>query len=224
MSRITRTFVRGLITLLPLLITVILLIWLIVPTEKLLAVMITSVLPESWYWPGMGLVLLIGLVFLTGLLMSNFLIRELYAAFERRLDRVPLIKSIYGSIKDLQGFMFSQDTKRNGQVVVVRLGEGDRQMRLLGFLTREDFTDLPPGMGEADTVAVYLPMSYQIGGFTVMVPRRMVEGIDMTTEQALRYALTAGMSVKKADVTSLDPLAVVAPPPAPPVPLPPRRT
>jgi uncharacterized membrane protein len=62
-------------------------------------------------------------------------------------------------------------------------------------VTREDFTDQPPALAPAkDTVAVYLPMSYQIGGFTIFLPRSQVEPVDMSMEDAMRFTLTDGMS------------------------------
>ena len=67
-------------------------------------------------------------------------------------------------------------------------------LHLIGFVTREDFRGTPFGLADADTVAVYLPMSYQIGGYTVLLPRRLIEPIDMSVEDALRFAVTAGMS------------------------------
>jgi uncharacterized membrane protein len=74
---------------------------------------------------------------------------------------------------------------------------GDTPLRLIGFITREDFGDLPVGIGGDDAVAVYLPMSYQIGGFTTMVPRSAVQPVDMSIEQAMRFAVTAGMGEVK---------------------------
>jgi uncharacterized membrane protein len=65
---------------------------------------------------------------------------------------------------------------------------------VLGFVTREDFGTMPVGLGGPDVVAVYLPMSYQIGGYTVLLPRRLVEPVDMSVEDALRFTVTAGMS------------------------------
>jgi len=75
--------------------------------------------------------------------------------------------------------------------VTVQLG--DTRMRLIGFVTREDLTDTPLGVEDQEPVAVFLPMSYQMGGFTIMVPRSAVRKIDMSVEQAMRFAITAGM-------------------------------
>jgi uncharacterized membrane protein len=67
-------------------------------------------------------------------------------------------------------------------------------MYLLGFVTRQDLSRLPLGMEGRDTIAVYLPMSYQIGGYTLLLPRTMVEPVQMSMEDALRFTITAGMS------------------------------
>ena len=78
------------------------------------------------------------------------------------------------------------------KAVMVSVGDG---LKLIGFVTRQAFRDLPDGIGEeGNTVAVYLPMSYQIGGYTVFLPRSSVKPLDMSVEQVMRFALTAGMT------------------------------
>jgi uncharacterized membrane protein len=65
-------------------------------------------------------------------------------------------------------------------------------MRLIGFLTREKVPELQ-SVGEQDRIAVYVPMIYQIGGFTLFVPRESVQPVDMNAEDAMRLELTAGL-------------------------------
>jgi uncharacterized membrane protein len=67
-------------------------------------------------------------------------------------------------------------------------------MRLLGFVTRDELPELEAQAGGIDLVAVYLPMSYGIGGYTVYLPKDQCEPLDMPVETAMRMALTAGMS------------------------------
>ena len=71
-------------------------------------------------------------------------------------------------------------------------------MRLLGFLTRSDFSDMPKGVGNEDEMAVYLPMSYQVGGYTVLIPRKRVTPVPMSREEAMRFVLTAGLKIGEA--------------------------
>jgi uncharacterized membrane protein len=79
-------------------------------------------------------------------------------------------------------------------VVTVKFPGSD--MRLMGFVTRDEFSDLPPGIGGEGEVAVYLPMSYQVGGYTVFMPRSQISPVQMPREQAMRFVLTAGLKSK----------------------------
>jgi len=64
---------------------------------------------------------------------------------------------------------------------------------VLGLVTRDDFAKAPKDMGSKDTVAVYLPMSYQVGGYTVYVSKKTIRPIDMSKKDALRWTLMAGV-------------------------------
>jgi len=110
------------------------------------------------------------------------------------MQRIPLVKTIYTSVQDLTDFVSRSGADRSSQVVVVKVSLGETRARLLGFVTREDFDALPPELGGPDDVAVYMPMSYQVGGYTLFLPRDSVQAIDMTMDQAMRFAVTAGMT------------------------------
>ena len=77
------------------------------------------------------------------------------------------------------------------QVVLVRFE--NPPMRMLGFVTREDLTTTSSDLDQ-DQIAVYLPMSYQLGGFTIIVSRSMLSPVAMSVEEAMRWAMTAGVS------------------------------
>ena len=98
-------------------------------------------------------------------------------------------------MRDLLELFQSDPSKRLRKVVRVKLPNSP--LCLIGFITREDFTGLPPGLGGPDIVAVYCPMSYMIGGFTLFVPRAQLEPLDMSFEDAMRFAVTAGLSVNE---------------------------
>jgi uncharacterized membrane protein len=193
MTTITRTFLKGLAALLPVTITIYAVVWMATSAEKAMKVFI----PDEYYTPGMGVAAGVVIVFAVGVLLQAWLIDKLFQVFEKMLERIPLIKSLYGSVKDLLSFFMADEKKEANKVVMVAM-KNDPEMRLLGLLTRENFSDVPKGIGGDDDVAVYLPMSYQLGGFTVMIPRSRIEQIDMTTEQALRFAVTAGMTAGEA--------------------------
>jgi uncharacterized membrane protein len=104
------------------------------------------------------------------------------------LLEIPLVRSVYAAMRDLLG-LFARHKEPALQVVAVEIAGA----RLLGFVTRTEFADLPAGIGKADEVAVYLPMSYQIGGYTVMVPKQAVTAVAMSREDAMKWILTAGL-------------------------------
>jgi uncharacterized membrane protein len=209
--RISRIFLRGLVVILPIAITLAIVYWLVVSAEALLGGIVRLVLPESYYWTGLGVLLGIVIVLLAGLTVNVWFTQALLGRAEALMERIPVVKSVYGAIRDLATFMSGGKSKERFQkVVMVSVNE---EMRLIGFLTREDFTDLPAQLAATDdTVAVYLPMSYQIGGFTVYMPRSKVEPIEMTIEDAMRFTLTAGMSSAKTAESGAAPGTEVTPP------------
>lgn len=194
MKAIGKIFLTGMFTVLPILATVYLILWLFAFIERFLGRPLLFLLPDEAYRTGMGLVTGVVLIFLIGLLMRAWLFRQIVKGSEDLLMQVPLVKGVYKALKDFFG-LFSQDSGTDLlQVVSVRLPGSD--MRLLGFITRSDFTDLPPGVGKEGEVAVYLPMSYQVGGYTVLMPRSCLQPVDMSREEALRFLLTAGIKAQ----------------------------
>lgn len=243
-----KIFLKGLAAMIPLVVTVWVIIWLVVNAEAMLGGLIKTVLPDQLYVRGMGVVVGLVFVFCVGLLLNMVVARVLFYRFESMLNRLPLVKSLYGSVKDLMGFFMDSEKKGQLVVMVTLWPEADQlldaavtpsypsethaqpmvqpaaqpnnepsdeasdgpsitprqlvprrvPMKLLGLVTRMTFTDLPDGIGDDQSVAVYLPMSYQLGGFTVIVKRSQIEPINMTTEDALRFAITAGMNTKAA--------------------------
>lgn len=189
-SLILRLFFKGLATIIPIALTLIIVFWLAGLAESGFGGILQAVLPESWYIRGMGLVLGVVAVIAIGLLSQVYLFRALIEFGEGILDRMPVVKSVYRATKDFVEYFSGGDDKRFNQVVMVRhptLGMG-----MLGFITREDFDGLP--FGKDDEVAVYLPLSYQIAGYTIFVPKEWCEPVDMPFEDAVRLILTAAMT------------------------------
>ncbi len=192
MHYVSKIILKGLAAILPVTLTLYLIYWLSVYTEKILHPVITAVVPEHYYVPGMGLAAGLVLLFLLGLAVNAWVVQRLFRLVEGLLERIPLVKSIYGSLHDFMDY-FSSTDQRGGLKQVVMVSFGDA--KLLGFLTREKINDLPGLSSETDDlVAVYLPLSYQIGGYTMYLPRSKVEPIDIGMEDAMRRVLTAELS------------------------------
>lgn len=199
MRQIGRIFLGGLAALLPAVVTLWLAGWLVVSAERGLGSLLRLVLPEPYYLPGMGVMLALGLVFAVGLLVRTEPFRRLFGLGGAILDRIPLIKTVYGAFRDLTQFI-TADRKGSFNKVVMVSPSSDSDVELIGFVTREDFSGLPEGIGGEGRIAVYTPMSYQVGGYTLFLPRSRVRPVDISMEDAMRMALTAGMSVKKGDL------------------------
>ena len=189
---ISRTFLTGLVTLLPVVLTIYLLYWLVVSAEAALGSVIRLVLPENLYWPGMGTIAGLVIVFLVGLLMHAYLVRRLFAWGEQILYHLPLVKSVYRAVRDFFDYFSPDKEKDFEQVVAVSIG--DTGMQVIGFVTQEEPERLPEGFREEGSILVYLPLSYMIGGYAVLMPRSAVRPLDMSMDEAMRFTLTAGVT------------------------------
>ncbi len=191
---IGKTLLTGFITLLPIILTIYLLYWLAVSSEEVMGNVLHWVLPETTYFPGLGMIAGLVVVFFVGLLMKAILVRQLFAFGERILYRLPFIKTVYRAMRDLFDF-FSPKKDEFGQVVAVTYNG----MEVIGFITQTEQQRLPESFREQDKVLVYVPMSYMIGGFTMFVPREHVRPLKMSMEEAMRFVLTAGITGKNSD-------------------------
>jgi uncharacterized membrane protein len=189
-------FLRGLVVILPIVLTAALVWWLAASAEHRLGGLIRELLPGWTYWPGLGIALGVAIVFAAGILVHDPVTRWVLGHVDALLQRIPLVKSIYLAIRDIAAYM-SQDGKAGfKQVVAVRV----QDMRLIGFVTTEGL----PGLAAQDPadpiVGVYLPMSYGIGGYTVYLPKSQVEPLDMSLEDAMRLTLVGGVSEEKSKI------------------------
>lgn len=185
------TLVTGFITVLPIVLTIYLLYWLAVSSERVMGSALQFVLPKILYFPGLGTLFGLVIVFLIGLLMKAVLVRQLFSLGEQILFHLPVIKSVYRAIRDLIDF-FSPKKENFGRVVIVTINN----MEIIGFITQEDPERLPEAFRDAERSLVYIPMSYMIGGFTLMIPKKDIQPCLMSMDEAMRFALTAGITGK----------------------------
>jgi len=138
--------------------------------------------------------MIIGLVII-GLLFQFNPVSWVYHYFEDLLLRFPLVKTLYGAIKDFAN-MFDQQESKDQQVVLVDI---ENLGKAVGFITSgQTPNSLDDALAGKDMVAVYLPMSYMIGGYTLFVPRERITVVDWSFEDAMRFTLTAGVSQSEA--------------------------
>jgi uncharacterized membrane protein len=187
MRNTLKLVLQGLGTVLPLGLTVYALFWLATTLERLTRPLLLFLLPDALYFPGLGLLAGLALLFCIGLLMNVYGMQYLLGLGERLVQKIPLAKSIYASISDISTvFSLSKEQKAH-KVVRVDMGNGLYQ---IGFITGEASGQrLFPG---EDRVGVYLPMSFQIGGHTYYLQRDRLQVLDIGMEEAMRLALTGG--------------------------------
>jgi len=183
------TLLTGIITVLPIVLTLYLLYWLAISSEQVMGAALQWALPKVVYFPGLGTIAGLIIVFLVGLLMKAVLVRQLFSFGEGIVYRLPIIKSVYRAIRDLFDF-FSPKKEQFGRVVTVNING----MEMIGFITQEDPQRLPESLRNPDSVLVYLPMSYMIGGFTLLIPKKDIKPCQMNMEEAMRFVLTAGIT------------------------------
>jgi uncharacterized membrane protein len=191
MRSLSTVFLKGLAAILPVALTLYLLLWLGTTAESILGQWLRFAIPAHRYWPGLGLVVGVVVVFIVGLLVNAYVVRRVIRTGESLLERIPVVKTIYGAFKDVTRFLpeggKDRDLKR---VVIWRFGSA----HVIGFVTEDNVDSRSLGMGEADVVAVYFPMSYQIGGYTLYLPRSELRETDLSVQEAMRLVLLGGIS------------------------------
>lgn len=192
MGVITKNILTGLITILPIALTAYLLYWLAVSAESILGGQLMRVLPAGLYRPGLGVAAGIVMLFFLGMLMHSYIFQRLFARMESLFLRLPLVRLVYPAIRDFIDYFSPMKKKEFQQVVAVTLGDTD--MQVVGLVTQTDHRRLPAGLDHADHVLVYLPMSYMIGGYAVILPRSALRPLDMSIDEAMRFILTAGVT------------------------------
>lgn len=190
---ITRRILDGFKILFPLLIFVILVGWLAGHVERMFRPLVTLVVPVDAYFPGLGLLIgLVSLAFLS-LAVQAWAMRAIYAWFIRQLKKIPVFKTVYTWINNLVGMVGSPDAKRSGKPVIVDMS----YCKVLGFITDEHMQRQLEMDSQEGKLAVYLPMSYQIGGYTVLVDRKQVEELEMSADKLFSIIISAGLLDKK---------------------------
>lgn len=182
---IFRSFLKGLIILAPFGITIYIIYWVFTKIDNMLV-------PEGQtnQYRGLGFVIIISFITIIGFLGTRFFVgKAVFDFFDHLLERTPGIKYIYTSIKEVMS-SFVGDKKRFTQPVWVRTQLDPEQWRI-GFLTQPDMTYL----GLEGKVAVYLPHSYAISGWVIIVDAGQVRhAAGLSAAEAMKFAVTGGVT------------------------------
>lgn len=182
MKRIMKYFLRGLLIFVPAGLSIFIITYVFTSLDKLFRGLFRITIP------GLGLLVTIVGIFLIGLLTSNFIGRKLFNLLESIFTRVPLVKMLYSSIKDLVE-AFAGEKRKFDKPVLATLGPGS-DAKVIGFITRESLDKL----GLENHVAVYLPQSYNFAGNVLLFPKEAVKPMDIDSSKAMAFIVSGGVA------------------------------
>ena len=194
MNKLTRAilnyFIKGLLIVVPLGAAFFLIFWAIASIDKVLNIS-SSILVDSHgqpiYVPGLGILSVVIIILLAGVIVTTIITEPIKNWFNRLVDRVPLFKFLYSSIKDLTE-AFVGDEKKFNEPVLVQVNEFG--LKKIGFLTQKDLSVI----GLPGEVAVYFPMSYSFAGQVVIISADKVQPIDKGAGDMMKFVISGGVS------------------------------
>ncbi len=177
MKTLGKYFLQGLVVLIPVLVSVYVVYAVFVNVDGLLGIPV----------PGVGFLLTLFLIAVIGFLANNFLTRWLFNLPEKIFTRLPLVKILYSSVRDLIN-AFAGEKRSFDKPVLVTFLEGGA--KTIGFITREDLKFL----GLSGQVAVYLPQSYNFAGNLFIVPTERVQPLEADSSEVMAFIVSGGVS------------------------------
>lgn len=187
-------FITGLLVLVPLAITAWVLSLIISTLDQSLMFVPAAWQPRQFIGmdvPGIGAVLTLAIVFVTGLLTNNLVGKYIVRVGERLLKRVPVVSSLYGSVKQVSDTLFSSSGNAFRQAVLIPYPHADSYT--IAFLTGVPGGDVTSHL-VGDFVSVYVPTTPNpTSGFFLMMERSRVKELDMTVDAALKYIVSMGV-------------------------------
>lgn len=181
MKNIVKYFLRGLLICVPILVTVFILLWAFTGLDKVFRDLLRIPIP------GLGILATISAIFIIGLLASNFVGKRLFAIVEKVFTKLPLVKLLYGSIKDIVE-AFAGEEKKFDKPVIASLGAGGA--KVMGFVTSQTMENI----GLTDYVAVYLPQSYNFAGNVLLFKKDSIQPLDIDSSKAMSFIVSGGVS------------------------------
>jgi uncharacterized membrane protein len=178
MNTLTKYFFKGLLFLVPIVVTLYVLYLIVSTVDQIFGFKV----------PGLGLLITIAFVTTIGFFVSTFFARGAARFIDNLFSRMPIIKMIYSAIKDLIN-AFVGEKKRFNRPVSVNILPGST-VRIIGFVTRESMETI----GMADSMAVYIPQSYNFAGNLIVVPREQVIPIEIESGKLMTFIVSGGVS------------------------------
>jgi uncharacterized membrane protein len=196
MKRLRRYLVAGLLVWLPLGITYILLRFLVGVMDRSLKLLPDPYQPEAWLGvpiPGLGVILTIIVLLITGLLAANFVGRKVVGGWESLMERIPVVRSVYSAAKNFAEIVFSDSGKAFKNVLLVEYPR--KGLYTLTFQTATDVGEIQGRTGE-EVVCCFVPTTPNpTSGFIIIVPKKDTLELDMEVDEAVKLIMSLGVVV-----------------------------
>lgn len=191
MKKVLNYFLQGLLFVVPIAVTLWVIFKSILWIDGLLPFQVPIRIPGTFSFeiPGLGLLTIFVFISIVGFISARYIRNPLFTYFEKIIDRAPLVKLIYSSVKDLVE-AFVGEKRRFNKPVLVQL-EKESQIHRIGFITKEDLTDI--GLS-VEKVAVYLPFSYSFAGELIIVPRENISPLNVSGTDAMKFIISGGVT------------------------------
>jgi uncharacterized membrane protein len=186
-----RYFLTGLLVIIPIWGTILILKALFVAVDGILGDLLARLVP-SHYVPGLGILALIVLVFAAGLFATNFMGRRIVKWWEDLLNRVPLVRGIYSTLKSVMDILSFSDHASYNRVVLIQFPKnGHYCLAFVTGMTKGEMQDL----AQEPLIHVYVPTSPNpTSGYFLLVPEHEVTSVDMSVEEAMKLIVSGGLS------------------------------
>lgn len=187
LKKVQKIFISGLMSFLPFAAAIYIIVSVVGLFENFLGNTLKMFLPM--YFPGMGFIATILIIFFFGLLLNSLITESIFRNLEAMFLEIPFFRTVYSPLRDLMN-LFSKTSKSKMQsVVLVHLQP--QGLQALGIITRdpaEEVINLP--LSNDPKVAVYIPLSYSMGGFTLLVEKSKLTPVNISVEKAMSLILT----------------------------------
>ncbi len=183
-------FVKGLLIVVPLGVAIFLIYWAVSRIDNALnlsTTIWTDNKGKPMYIPGLGILNVVLIILIAGVLVTNVITEPIKAWFNRWLDRLPLFKFLYSSVKDLTEAFVGEEKKFNEPVLV---DVNEFGLKKIGFLVKRDLNKI----GLPGDVAVYFPYSYSFAGQVVIISADKVHPLDISAADAMKFMISGGVS------------------------------
>lgn len=211
MKRVRKFLVAGLLVWVPLGVTIVLIKILVDLMDQTLLLIPYAYRPETllgFRIPGLGILLTLAVLLITGMLVANILGRRLVHFWENLLDKIPLVRSVYSAAKQFAEIVFSDNTRSFSRVMLIEYPR--KGLYSLCFQTSDDLGEVQSRTGE-EVVCVFVPTTPNpTSGLILMVPKKDVIELDMEIEEALQMVVSLGVVVPDWDGDGLPGTAKLA--------------